>query len=85
MNTINAPNATPLRSQRSTSDEDDPAARVAIQQITKTQLLRNARDLLQKNENQTKKISELQSKLWQLQRDAYDKYQVIDSIIKEHF
>ena len=67
------------------NDEDDPAAGVAIEELTVTQLLSKARDFLQTKENQTKNISELQSKIGQLQRDAYDKDQVIDSMIKEHF
>ena len=64
------------------NDEDDPAAGVAIEELTVTQLLSKARDFLQTKENQTKNISELQSKIGQLQRDAYDKDQVIDSVIK---
>ena len=85
VNTINSLNATPMRSQRPRSDDDDLAAGSAIQEITKTQLLRKAKDLLQTKKNNTEKISELQSKIGQLQRDAYDKDQVIDSMIKEHF
>ena len=85
VNTINTSNATPLRPQRPTSDEDDPAAGVAIQELTTTQLLRKAMYLLQTKGNQTNNISELQSKIGQLQREAYDKYQVIDSMIKDHF
>ena len=84
VNTINALNATPLRPQSPMRDEDDPAAGVAIQDITKTQILRKARGLLQKKDNQTDNISKLQSKIGQLQRDAYDKVQVIDSMIKEY-
>ena len=84
LNTINALNATPLRPQRPTSDEDDLAAGFAIQELTATYLLRKSRDLIQKNENQTEKISEIQSKIGKLQRNAYEKYQVIDYIIKEH-
>ena len=51
----------------------------------KSSLQQKARDVLQTKNNQTGKISELQYKIEQLQRDAYDKDQVIDSIIKEHF
>ena len=85
LNTINESNATPLIPQSPTSDKDDPDDGVAIQELTATQLLRKARDLLQKKSNQTKKVYELQSKIGQLQRDAYDKDQFIDSMIKEHF
>ena len=67
------------------SDEDNLDAGVANQDLTATQLIRKARDILQTNENKTKKISKLQSKIGQIQRDAYDKDQVIDSIIKYHF
>ena len=85
VNTINALNATSLIPQRPTSDRDDPSAGVAIQEITTTQLLRKARDLLQTKDNQTDNISELHSKIGQLQQDVYEKDRVIDSMIKEHF
>ena len=85
VNIVNASNVTQLRPQIPMNDEDDPAAGVAIEELTVTQLLSKARDFLQTKENQTKNISELQSKIGQLQRDAYDKDQVIDSMIKEHF
>ena len=48
-------------------------------------LLSEARDLLQRKDNQTKNISKIQSKVGQLKRDVYDKDQVIDSMINEHF
>ena len=54
------------------SDEYDPAAGVAIQELTATQLVEKAGDLLQIKENHTHKISELQSEIGQLQRDAYE-------------
>ena len=85
VNTINASNATPLISQSPTSDKDDLSAGVAIQDLTSTQLFREARVILQTKENQTEKISQLQSKIGQLHWDAYDKYQVVDSMIKEQF
>ena len=71
MNIINALSSTTLIPQR--------------KEITATQLLRKARYILQIKENQTNKISELQSKIGKLQRDAYEKYQVIDFMIKDHF
>ena len=85
VNTINLLNTTPPIPQRRTSDEYDPASGVPIQELTKTQLLSEARDLLQRKDNQTKNISKIQSKVGQLKRDVYDKDQVIDSMIKEHF
>ena len=85
VNSINASNVTPLRPQRTTSDEDDPAAGSAIQELNATQLLRKARDLLQTKENHTENISEIQYKIGQLQQDAYDKYQVIEYMINEKF
>ena len=85
VNTTNASNATPLIPQRKTSDKDDPDDGVTIQEITSTQLLMKARDLLQTKENCTKKITELQSKIGQIHRDAYDKDQVIDYMTKENF
>ena len=64
VNTINASNAIPLRSQSPTSDEDDPVSVFVIQYLTATQLLRKSRDLIQTKENQTDEISKLQSKIW---------------------
>ena len=67
------------------SDEDDLAAGGTIQELITTQLPSKARDLLQTNKNHTGKISEIKSKIGQLQQDAYDKDQFIYSMIKEHF
>ena len=58
-NNINVSNATPLRPQSPTSDEDDPASGFAIQELTTIQLLNKARGILQTEENQTEKISKL--------------------------
>ena len=79
VNTINASNATPLIPQRPTIEEDDLAAGVEIQELTTTQILRKARDILQIKENQTEKTPELQSKIGQPQQH---KDQVIASMIK---
>ena len=48
VNTINMSNATPLRPQIPMSDEDDPSAAVAVQELLVTQLLRNSRYIFQK-------------------------------------
>ena len=85
VNTTNASNATPLRPQKPTGDKDEPASGVSVQELTTTQLLRKARDILQTKENQTKKISELKFKIGHPEWDAYEKDQVIDPMIKEHF
>ena len=85
MNTINASNAKPPRPQKKTSDDNEPASGVAIKELTARQLLRKARGILQTKENNTEKISELQSKIGHLQWDEYEKYQVIASMIKENF
>ena len=85
VNTINASNETPLIPQRPTSDEDDLADEVAIQELTAKQILRKARDHLQTKEKQNKNTSELQSKTGKRQRDAYEKEQVIASMINEYF
>ena len=85
VNTINVSNATPLRPQRLTSDEDDTAAGVAIKELTVTKIIRKSRYCLQKKMNHTETISNLQSKIGQFQWDACDKYLVIDSMIKENF
>ena len=66
VNIINASNATPLIPQSPTSDEDDSDAGVAIKDLTATQLLSKANDIIQTKENQTENISELQSKIGQL-------------------
>ena len=82
-NTISALNETPLVPQRPKSDEDDPAAGFANQELTATQLLRKTGGILQIKDNHTEKISKLQYKIGQRQRDAYEKDQVSDSMIKE--
>ena len=67
---------------QTTIEEDDLAAGVEIQELTTTQILRKARDILQIKENQTEKTPELQSKIGQPQQH---KDQVIASMIKQHF
>ena len=53
---MNALNATLLRPQRPISYENEPAARVAIKELSATHLLRKSMDILQTKENQNEKI-----------------------------